>query len=90
MASTNPREETAGLEARRGEFDTNVIAPAEAPKRSPWKAWLYLLEWYPKHYPAEERKLLRKMDACLLTFCSFMCRLHFHAVRIGWVETDKV
>lgn len=76
MASTNPREETAGLEARRGEFDTNVIAPAEAPKRSPWKAWLYLLEWYPKHYPAEERKLLRKMDACLLTFCSFMCELH--------------
>jgi hypothetical protein len=51
----------------------NVIAPADAPKRSPWKAWMYLWEWYPKHYPEEERQLLRKLDACLLTFCSFMC-----------------
>jgi hypothetical protein len=73
MASTNPRDETAGVEARRGEFDTNVIAPAEAPKHSPWKAWAYLWVWYPAHYPPEERKLLKKMDACLLTFCSFMC-----------------
>jgi hypothetical protein len=73
MASTNPRDETAGVEARRGEFDTNVIAPAEAPKHSPWKAWAYLWVWYPAHYPLEERKLLKKMDACLLTFCSFMC-----------------
>ena len=46
----------------------------DAPKRSPWKAWMYLWEWYPKHYPEEERKLLRKLDACLLTFCSFMCK----------------
>ena len=74
MASTQPNDETAGVANRAGEFDTNVIAPAEAPKRSPWKAWMYLWEWYPKHYPEEERKLLRKMDACLLTFCSFMCK----------------
>jgi hypothetical protein len=73
MAATQPRDETAGTEARTGEFDVNVIAPTDAPKRSPWKAWMYLWEWYPKHYPPEERKLLRKMDACLLTFCSFMC-----------------
>jgi hypothetical protein len=78
MASTNPRDETTGVEARRGEFDTNVIAPIDAPKHSPWKAWLYLFQWYPQHYPAEERKLLRKMDACLLTFCSFMCELTQH------------
>jgi hypothetical protein len=61
---------------RQDEFSTQVIAPAAAPKRSPWKAWLYLLEWYPSDYPAEERKLLRKMDACLLTFCSLMCKFH--------------
>ena len=73
-AATNPRDETAGVEGRTGEFSTSVIAPTDAPKRSPWKAWMYLWEWYPKHYPEEERKLLRKMDACLLTFCSFMCK----------------
>ena len=69
MANTHATEEV-----RRDQFDTNIIAPVDAPKRSPWKAWLYLWEWYPKHYPEEERKLLRKMDACLLTFCSFMCK----------------
>jgi hypothetical protein len=74
---TGPRDETAGVEARTGEFSTNVIAPTDAPQRSPWKAWMYLWEWYPKHYPAEERKLLRKMDACLLTFCSFMCKYQY-------------
>ena len=73
MTSTQPHDETSGVANRTGEFDTNLIAPADAPKRSPWKAWMYLWEWYPKHYPAEERKLLKKMDACLLTFCSFMC-----------------
>ncbi|KAH7384550.1 major facilitator superfamily domain-containing protein [Pyrenochaeta sp. MPI-SDFR-AT-0127] len=83
MTSTQPRDETIALEARRGEFDTNVIAPADAPKRSPWKAWMYLWEWYPKHYPAEERKLLRKMDACLLTFCSFMFFLK-------WLDSSNI
>jgi hypothetical protein len=58
----------------------NVIAPADAPKRSPWKAWMYLWEWYPKHYPEEERQLLRKLDACLLTFCSFMCMSPYPSV----------
>ncbi|KAF2018812.1 MFS general substrate transporter [Aaosphaeria arxii CBS 175.79] len=61
----------------------NTIAPAEAPKRSPWKAWMYLWEWYPKHYPEEERKLLRKMDACLLTFCSFMFFLK-------WLDSSNI
>ena len=83
MASaTSPRDETAGAEGRQGNGEmavgANIIAPADAPKRSPWKAWMYLWEWYPSHYPAEERKLLRKMDACLLTFCSFMCMHPFH------------
>jgi hypothetical protein len=69
-SSTTPRDETLGVQTGNG---TNIIAPADAPKRSPWKAWMYLWEWYPSHYPEEERKLLRKLDACLLTFCSFMC-----------------
>jgi hypothetical protein len=84
MASaTNPRDETAGVEGRTGQFDTNVIAPIDAPKRSPWKAWMYLWEWYPAHYPAEEKKLLRKMDACLLTFCSLMCKYRTCHTRVS-------
>ncbi|KAF2994396.1 hypothetical protein E8E13_002774 [Curvularia kusanoi] len=82
-AATNPRDETAGVEGRSGEFSTSVIAPTDAPKRSPWKAWMYLWEWYPKHYPAEERKLLRKMDACLLTFCSLMFFLK-------WLDSSNI
>ncbi|KAH9859603.1 hypothetical protein IAQ61_011384 [Plenodomus lingam] len=83
MARTQRDEEDRGAVAPTGEFDTNVIAPAEAPKRSPWKAWLYLWEWYPKHYPAEERKLLRKMDAFLLTFCSLMFFLK-------WLDSSNI
>ncbi|KAF2792617.1 MFS general substrate transporter [Melanomma pulvis-pyrius CBS 109.77] len=61
----------------------NVIAPKDAPKRSPWKAWMYLWEWYPAHYPEEERQLLRKLDACLLTFCSFMFFLK-------WLDSSNI
>ncbi|EDU40854.1 ProP, Permease major facilitator superfamily [Pyrenophora tritici-repentis] len=83
MPSIQPHDESPGVVNRTGEFDTSVIAPAEAPKRSPWKAWMYLWEWYPKHYPEEERKLLRKMDACLLTFCSFMFFLK-------WLDSSNI
>lgn len=40
----------------------------EAPKRNVWVAWLYMFNWYPAHYPPEERKFLRKLDAFMLTF----------------------
>ncbi|PVH97593.1 MFS general substrate transporter [Periconia macrospinosa] len=79
MTAPVPRDETTGVEP----VNSNVIAPADAPKRSPWKAWMYLWEWYPTHYPAEERKLLRKMDACLLTFCSFMFFLK-------WLDSSNI
>lgn len=39
-----------------------------------WTAWMYIFDWYPSHYPPEERKLLRKLDACMLTFCSLLCK----------------
>lgn len=45
------------------------------PKRSPWVAWMYMFEWYPSHYPKEERQLLRKLDFFLLTFTSLACEL---------------
>ncbi|KAF2635400.1 pantothenate transporter liz1 [Massarina eburnea CBS 473.64] len=79
MAATRPRDETTAVEPAT----TNVIAPIDAPKRSPWKAWMYLWEWYPSHYPAEEKKLLRKMDACLLSFCSFMFFLK-------WLDSSNI
>lgn len=67
--ATTPREEAAEIDLS----NATTLAPMDAPKRSPWKAWMYLWEWYPAHYPEEERALLRKLDACLLSFCSFMC-----------------
>ncbi|RSH85676.1 hypothetical protein EHS25_003817 [Saitozyma podzolica] len=35
-----------------------------------------VFDWYPAHYPAEERKLLRKLDLCILVFAclSFFCK----------------
>ena len=40
----------------------------EAPKRNVWVAWAYMFNWYPSHYPPEERKFLRKLDGFMLTF----------------------
>lgn len=40
----------------------------EAPKHNVWVAWVYMFNWYPAHYPPEERKFLRKLDAFMLTF----------------------
>jgi hypothetical protein len=59
---------------------TTVTAPVvgssinAAPVRSPGRAWMYVFEWYPKHYSGEERKMLRKLDFFLLSFCSIMCK----------------
>lgn len=50
------------------------VIQRKAPKRSPWVAWLYMFEWYPSHYPKEERQLLRKLDWFLLTFTSLACK----------------
>ncbi|KAJ4295533.1 hypothetical protein N0V90_007546 [Kalmusia sp. IMI 367209] len=77
--ATTPREEHGEVDWRNAQ----TIAPTDAPKRSPWKAWMYLWEWYPKHYPEEERVLLRKLDACLLTFCSFMFFLK-------WLDSSNI
>ncbi|KAM0217527.1 hypothetical protein ACHAQD_007270 [Fusarium lateritium] len=35
-----------------------------------------VFDWYPSHYPKEERKLLRKLDLAILIFgsLSFFCR----------------
>ncbi|KAF2007167.1 MFS general substrate transporter [Amniculicola lignicola CBS 123094] len=80
MAATQREVATTG---DNGDTWSSGIAPKEAPKRSPWKAWMYLWEWYPAHYPPEEKKLLRKLDSCLLTFCSFMFFLK-------WLDSSNI
>ncbi|OBT56873.1 hypothetical protein VE04_01974 [Pseudogymnoascus sp. 24MN13] len=48
-----------------------------APVRSAWTAWMYVLDWYPNHYSREERKMLKKLDFFLLSFCSIMFFLKY-------------
>lgn len=70
-----------GRTPQNGNEVTAITAPVvgstanAAPIRSPGKAWMYILDWYPKHYSKEERKMLRKLDFFLLSFCSIMCKL---------------
>ena len=47
------------------EVQDDIPVPSSAtrpPERSLWLAWLYIFDWYPSHYSAEEKKLLRKQD----------------------------
>ncbi|KAH7031493.1 vitamin H transporter [Microdochium trichocladiopsis] len=55
----------------------------EAPKRSLWVAWMYIFDWYPSHYPDDERRFLRKLDAYLLTFTSI-------AFFLKWLDQSNV
>ncbi|KAN0091676.1 MFS general substrate transporter [Hyaloscypha variabilis] len=45
-----------------------------APIRSYRTTWLYLFDWYPSHYSPLERKMLRKLDAVLLSFGCLACK----------------
>ena len=48
------------------EVQDDIPVPSSAtrpPERSLWLAWLYIFDWYPSHYSAEEKKLLRKQDS---------------------------
>ncbi|KEY73927.1 hypothetical protein S7711_07769 [Stachybotrys chartarum IBT 7711] len=51
-----------------------VIATAK--KNPVLSVIISVFDWYPSHYPAEERKLLRKLDLAILVFgcLSFFCR----------------
>lgn len=69
QAPTPTEEQVAHVEAPVPGSSAN-----KAPVRSPWTAWMYILDWYPKHYSLEERRMLRKLDFFLLSFCSIMCK----------------
>ncbi|CAI6096152.1 hypothetical protein V2G26_007939 [Clonostachys chloroleuca] len=55
----------------------------EAPNRNVWIAWIYMFDWYPSHYPEDERKFLRKLDAFLLTFTSI-------AFFLKWLDQSNI
>jgi len=64
----------------------------EAPIRSYKTAWLYLFDWYPSHYSAIERKMLRKLDFVLLSFgclAFFIKRLDTSNVNNAYVSGMK-
>ncbi|OOQ91738.1 putative vitamin H transporter [Penicillium brasilianum] len=48
-----------------------------------WKAWRYMFDWYPSHYSAEERRLLRKLDCFIMPLC---CLMFF----IKWLDQGNV
>ena len=67
------RDEVAdALEGEGKQGIENLSIPEK--KWNIWTAWLYIFDWYPSHYPAEERKMLRKLDASLLSFVCIMCK----------------
>lgn len=83
MASTSTNEVTATDTPPR---DVSANAPENEngpQKRSLWVAWMYMFDWYPKHYPEEERKFLRKLDCFLLSFTSL-------AFFLKWLDSSNI
>lgn len=80
MAETRPDQQVAAAPAPDLEVEEREAGPKA---RSHWVAWIYMFNWYPSHYPAEERKLLRKMDTFLLTFT---CIAFF----LKWLDQSNV
>lgn len=61
--------DTGALEAGPGQVVKNGVVVSSAtkpPQRSLWVAWLYIFDWYPKHYSKEERALVKKLDRIIL------------------------
>lgn len=83
-----PAKQAAGADVATAPDESETNLPAnrnlkEAPKRSLWIAWMYIFEWYPSHYPEDERKFLRKLDAYLLTFTSI-------AFFLKWLDQSNI
>ena len=56
--------EISSIHNKQTQEDVPVPSSAtKPPERSLWLAWLYIFDWYPSHYSAEEKKLLRKQDS---------------------------
>ncbi|RYP93820.1 hypothetical protein DL770_000016 [Monosporascus sp. CRB-9-2] len=64
--------------------DLPVVSSSQKPEpKSLWLAWLYIFDWYPSHYSAEEKRLLRKQDSIILPLC---CLMFF----IKWLDSSNI
>lgn len=43
-----------------------VSSATKPPARDLRRAWLYIFDWYPSHYSAEEKALVKKQDRIIL------------------------
>ena len=75
--------------AASNQFITEANSERKEPtSRSLWTAWMYMFDWYPSHYPVEERRFLRKLDAFLLTFTSLACKCRWIHAWNNWTIAD--
>ncbi|KFY31737.1 hypothetical protein V493_00819 [Pseudogymnoascus sp. VKM F-4281 (FW-2241)] len=72
MAEVKQADTGATTPTAKADDELPAIDRGTAPKRSFWKAWMYMFDWYPSHYSVEERRLLRKLDYTLMPFCCLM------------------
>ncbi|KAF7547511.1 hypothetical protein G7Z17_g7674 [Cylindrodendrum hubeiense] len=87
ISSERPIEVVPSAETTTKPLDDDIPEPSSTtnkPKtRSVWVAWLYLFDWYPSHYSAEEKRLLRKQDCILLPLC---CVAFF----LKWLDSSNI
>ncbi|KAM0807021.1 putative Major facilitator superfamily (MFS) profile domain-containing protein [Seiridium cardinale] len=75
---------TEKLELLKEDNDAPVPSSSNRPEPKSLKwAWLYIFDWYPSHYSAEERKLLRKQDCIILPLC---CMMFF----LKWLDSSNI
>ena len=73
VKETSPHLVEDVVDLKKDEDDMPVTSSmTPRPNRSLWLAWLWIFDWYPAHYSAEERRLLRKQDWIILPLCCFM------------------
>ncbi|KAF4627685.1 hypothetical protein G7Y89_g10465 [Cudoniella acicularis] len=74
------------------EYEDDGPAPGSsanvAPIRSYKTAWMYLFDWYPSHYSPLEIRMLRKLDAVLLTFGSLAYTSNVNNAYVSGMKED--
>jgi hypothetical protein len=58
-----------------------VSSAVGAPKRDLRLAWLYVFDWYPKHYSKEEKALIKKLDRIILPWMYVIPHCAFDMIR---------
>ncbi|KAJ3532108.1 hypothetical protein NM208_g8586 [Fusarium decemcellulare] len=63
--------------------DMVVSSATKPPSKNLWLAWLYIFDWYPKHYSKEEKALVKKLDRIILPL---ICSMYF----IKWLDQSNI